>query len=71
MVDGIEERTHDVATVVRIDIQTADGGRVAERYGLVFTPSFVIFDRQGHLVERLGRVDQTTADRLRALAATP
>jgi len=41
---------------------------VAERYGIVFTPSFVVFDRRGRLVEQLGRVDDTTADRLRALA---
>ena len=45
MVDGIEERTRDVATVVRILHR--------DETSLTF------------------RVDETTADRLRALAATP
>ena len=70
MVDGIEERTKDVATVVRVDILSADGARIADRYGVVFTPGFVVFDRSGAVVERPSRADPALADRLRALAGT-
>lgn len=66
--DGIEERTKDVATVVRVNIRSAGGRVLAERYGVSFTPTFLLFDRNGALVERTSAIAPEMADRLRALA---
>lgn len=70
MVDGIEAATKGLANVIRAEIQTADGQRIAARYGIELTPSYVVFDRAGRDVQRLRTVLPETADLLRALAGS-
>jgi len=70
VVDGIERQTRGVANVIRIDIRTEEGRRVADRYGIEYTPSYVIFDASGQALERLGAAGADTTDRLRALAGS-
>jgi hypothetical protein len=58
------------ATVVRVEVQTDAGEEAARRYGVRFTPSFVVFDRAGHVVARTSVVGDA-ATSLRSLVATP
>jgi hypothetical protein len=58
------------ANVVRVQIQTDAGRKVAERYGARFTPTFVLFDRAGTVVA-LERSAESAASRLRSLLVAP
>lgn len=67
--DGIEADLGDVAKVVRVELPTDLGRTIAARYGVEFTPTFLIFDARGSLVSRTHRVDRTETMRdLRRLA---
>lgn len=66
--DGIERDVGDRARVVRVEIHTSAGDAVARRYGLSFTPTFVLFDGRG--AEQLRTSHPTVAgDALRSLVA--
>lgn len=68
--DGIEWDVGDAAKVIRVELPTDFGRSIAARYGVEFTPTFLLFDAAGQLVERtrgLGR-DAVVA-RIRQLAA--
>jgi len=54
---------------VRLQIQSAAGKEASRRYGVEFTPTFVVFDRSGAPVERLRTIDLSVAERLRGLAS--
>jgi hypothetical protein len=69
-VDGLEPEVNGRASVVRVQIQTDAGREAAARYGAVFTPTFVVFDRAGTLVDR-GSNAEGAASRLRSLLASP
>jgi hypothetical protein len=53
VVDGIERDVGDRATVLRVDLLSQAGAAIAARFGVEFTPTFLMFDRRGALVERL------------------
>ena len=66
--DGIESDVAGRALVLRVDLLSAEGGAIAARYGVQFTPTFMLFDR-GRVVETLRTLDRAaTAARLLALA---
>lgn len=67
--NGVEERTRDVAGVVHVQIQTDAGRIVAERYGVFLVPTYLLFDRRGGLVAQERVIDEDMAQRLRELAA--
>ncbi len=54
--------------MVRVEFGTAQGTAVMARYGIEFTPTFILFDAKGEIVERRNTVDASIADRLRSLA---
>ncbi len=56
--DGIAEDVGGEAKVVRVELPTEAGRRIATRYGVEFTPTFLVFDSRGELVERVGAVDR-------------
>lgn len=66
--DGIERDVGDRAKVVRVELPTDLGRAIAVRYGVEFTPTFLLLDARGELVRRANRVDPAVAAELRALA---
>jgi hypothetical protein len=68
-VDGLEGEVSGRANVVRVQIQTDAGREAAARYAAQFTPTFVVFDRAGALVDR-GSNAEAAAERLRSLLGT-
>lgn len=67
--DGIERDAADIAKVVRVELPTDLGRTIAARYGVEFTPTFLLFDATGAPVRRTQRVDrEATVAELRALA---
>ncbi|HUG55867.1 MAG TPA: hypothetical protein VMJ92_02220 [Candidatus Limnocylindrales bacterium] len=49
-------------------IQDRDGGAVAERFGVAYTPAYLLFDAAGRLVDRPPAAEDALAARLRLLA---
>ncbi len=67
--DGIAEDVDSVAKVVLVELPTDAGRRIAARYAVEFTPTFLVFDARGQLVERVSAVDrQRLVAKLRDLA---
>ncbi|OLC57438.1 MAG: hypothetical protein AUH85_03430 [Chloroflexi bacterium 13_1_40CM_4_68_4] len=58
VVDGIERDVAGRALVVRLDLLSDTGATVAKRFGVEFTPSFVLLDRHGVVVETFRAVDR-------------
>lgn len=54
--------------MVRVEFGTAQATAVMARYGIEFTPTFLLFDTKGQVVERRNDIDASIADRLRSLA---
>jgi hypothetical protein len=68
-VDGIEQDVSGRAVILRLDLLSDAGAAIARRYGVEYTPTFVVFDRRGEAIETLRGVDRTTiAARLLELA---
>jgi thioredoxin-related protein len=51
-VDRLEERESGRLQVVRINVQDPSGRELGERFGMVFTPTFILFDTHGAEVWR-------------------
>ena len=51
VVDGIERDIGSAAKVVRLDLLSEVGAAIASRYGVEFTPTFLVFDARGTLVD--------------------
>lgn len=66
--DGIAERTRTFANVIRVRIQDEEGRAVAERFGVTYTPSYLLFDAEGDVAGRPRVAEDALAERLRALA---
>lgn len=67
--DGIERDVGDAAKVIRVELPTDFGRSIAARYGVEFTPTFLVFDATGRLAERLRALDRgVTAELLRRLS---
>lgn len=66
--DGIERDVGDAAKVIRVELPTDFGRSIAARYGVEFTPTFLIFDARASLVRRTHRVGDAETAELRRLA---
>lgn len=64
-VDRLEEREGDRLRVIRINIQDPSGLELGERFGMVYTPTFVFFDAQG--AEAWRAVGMVDPDKISAL----
>jgi peroxiredoxin len=67
VVDGIEADVDARALVLRVDLLSDAGRTIASRYGVEYTPTFVVFDR-GNVVDVFRAVDRSVGARLLALA---
>lgn len=64
IVDGIEKELTGRLVVVRVDVQSDQGRYLANKYGILGTPTFIFFNASGKETFRsIGAVD---ADRIRA-----
>ncbi len=64
-VDRLERAWQGKLAVRRVDIQSAEGRQLAQRYRVEFTPTFILFDAAGREQWRgVGRLD---ADQIRPL----
>ena len=68
--DGLESDVAGRASVIRVEVNSEAGEEAERRFGVRFTPNFVVFDRSGHVVARTSVVGDA-AERLRSLVATP
>jgi thiol-disulfide isomerase/thioredoxin len=69
-VDRLEIELHGRLVLRRVDIQSAEGRKLAGQYGIEMTPTFVFFDRSGQ--EQWRSVGQLDAARVRtSLASLP
>ena len=53
VVDGLEEKYGDDFPIVRVDIDTSDGKRMAREYGFIGQPTFILFNSSGEEARRL------------------
>ncbi|HKW78707.1 MAG TPA: hypothetical protein VJQ09_06365 [Candidatus Limnocylindria bacterium] len=58
VVDGIESDVQGRAVVVRVDLLSEGGSAIGKRYGVEFTPTFLLFDRRGAAIESLRSVSR-------------
>jgi len=52
IVDGIEQEHGSKLRVIRLNIQDRAGEQLAARFGLQFTPTFVLLNAQGEVIGR-------------------
>ena len=52
--DGLERELESEAVFLRIDVGSEIGGEVARRYGVRWTPTFIVFDREGDIAYQKG-----------------
>jgi thiol-disulfide isomerase/thioredoxin len=58
VVDRFEEQEVDRVRVIRVNVQDAAGRDLGARFGMEFTPTFILFDTDGSEVWRaVGRLD--------------
>jgi thioredoxin-related protein len=50
VVDGLERQFEGKAYVVRVELSSAAGEELGDRYGIDTVPSFVVFDDDGKVV---------------------
>jgi thiol-disulfide isomerase/thioredoxin len=62
-VDRLERELRGRLVVRRVDIQSAEGSKLADQYGIEVTPSFIFFDKAG--VEQWRSAGQLDALRVR------
>ena len=53
IVDGLEETYGTDFPIVRVDIDTKDGKKLAKEHGFIGQPTFIFFDASGQEVRRL------------------
>lgn len=46
-VDRLEECEADRLRVIRVNVQDPSGRDLGERFGMLYTPTFILFDAQG------------------------
>jgi thioredoxin-related protein len=64
-VDRLEERFAPELNVIRVNMQDAATEPLARRYGVQYTPTFVLFDSQGKVLLRsVGAIDPQAVERL-------
>jgi len=64
-VDRLEERETDRLKVIRVNVQDPSGRELGERFGMTFTPTFILFDRQGSEIWRtVGMLDSEAVSAL-------
>jgi len=69
IVDGLERELEGQAQVVRLDVLTKLGRKVAQSHDVRSVPTFLIFDGQGNLIDR--QVGFPDRGRIRALVTGP
>jgi thioredoxin-related protein len=58
VVDGIEQEHLGRLAVVRVNVQDPAGRTLGDRYGTVYTPTFLFFDSEGEVAWRtVGAID--------------
>ena len=58
VVDRVEKELRGKLVVQRVDIQTAEGSRLADQYGIELTPTFIFLDTSGkELWRSVGKLD--------------
>ena len=64
IVDGLEKEYRRDFNIVRVNIDTARGKRLAREHGFIGQPTFILFDGSGEEVRRLmGPQDPEALDR--------
>jgi thioredoxin-like negative regulator of GroEL len=53
IVDGLEEQYGRDFKIVRVDIDTANGKKLAKEHGFIGQPTFILFDSSAEEVRRL------------------
>lgn len=53
IVDGLEEMYGQDFNIVRVDIDTEGGKKLAREHGFIGQPTFIFFDESGEEVRRL------------------
>lgn len=53
IVDGLEEEYGRALNIVRVDIDTARGKKLAREHAFIGQPTFIFFDSSGEEVRRL------------------
>jgi thioredoxin-like negative regulator of GroEL len=53
IVDGLEEQYGEDFKIVRVDIDTANGKKLAKEHGFIGQPTFILFDSSAEEVRRL------------------
>lgn len=67
VVDGIERKLSGELLVLRLNVQEPAGSELAAHYGASYTPTFILFDRQGEELWRsVFQIDGGTIERLLA-----
>ena len=66
-VDRLESELHGRLVLRRVDIQSAEGRKLARQYGIELTPTFIFFDSSGQ--EQWRSVSQLDAARVRTSLA--
>jgi thiol-disulfide isomerase/thioredoxin len=64
VVDRVEKELRGKLVVQRVDIQTAEGSRLADQYGIELTPTFIFLETSGK--ERWRSVGKLDGARVRA-----
>jgi len=59
VVDGIEQALEDSAPVYRLNTNSAEGRRIASRFGLRFLPTLVVVNGEGEpILTQVGRLNK-------------
>jgi len=57
-VDRLEKKESDRLKLIRVNVQDPSGRELGEHFGMTFTPTFILFDRQGAEIWRtVGMLD--------------
>ena len=62
--DGLEKDLSGRLAVVRVDVQSEQGQYIAKKYGILGTPTFILFDATGK--ESFRSFGSPNVDRIRA-----
>jgi thiol-disulfide isomerase/thioredoxin len=68
-VDRAEQELKGRVAFRRVDIQSGEGGKLAEQYGIERTPSFIFFDEAGE--EQWRSIGKLDLPRLRSSVSSP
>ncbi len=68
-VDRLEKEWRGKLVIQRVDIQSAEGRKLAHQYGVELTPTFIFFDKTGQ--EQWRNSGQLDAARVRSIVNAP